>query len=66
MLRRPGGDVDFSRWLLNLDNDVAGIAERLILAEEVLDDVVNSYDRIRLVTVQYAARMLRVWTDKLR
>jgi MFS family permease len=56
----------FSRWILELPDEIAGTLVKVILSEAVLDDELISYDRLRLLIAHFAARVLRVWTNRLK
>jgi MFS family permease len=66
MLRDVSGPAAFSRWILSLPRNVCDTAVQLILAEAVLEDEVNAYDRIRLLVTHWAARCLRIWANALK
>jgi len=56
----------FSRWILELPDEIAGTLVKVILSEAVLDDELISHDRLRLLIAHFAARGLRVWTNRLK
>jgi hypothetical protein len=58
--------VRLSRWILELPDEIAGTLVKVILSEAVLDDELISYDRLRLLISHWAARELRVWTNRLK
>jgi hypothetical protein len=56
----------FSRWILELPDEITGTLVKVILSEAVLDDELISHDRLRLLIAHFAARELRVWTNRLK
>jgi HEAT repeat protein len=50
-----------SRWILRLPQELSDHTVRIVLSEAILDDELNSYDRLRLLVVHWAARELRLW-----
>jgi hypothetical protein len=61
---RQGGSL--SRWILELPDEFCQTIVQVILSEAVLDDELASYDRLRLLIVHWAARELKMWTQKLK
>jgi hypothetical protein len=58
--------VSLSQWILKMPQDICDPSIQLIFAEVILDENVNKYDRLRLLVIQWCARQLRVWTDKVK
>ncbi|MDR2534894.1 MAG: MFS transporter [Treponema sp.] len=58
--------ADLSRWILELPDGLAHPIAQSVLAEVILDDELNKYERLRLLIVHWGAHELRVWTNKLR
>jgi hypothetical protein len=50
-----------SKWILQLPHELCNHTVQVVLAEAILDDELNSYDRLRLLVVHWAAHKLRSW-----
>jgi hypothetical protein len=55
-----------SRWILELPDDLCPSIVQTVLAELILDDELNSFARLWLLTIHWAAHILRLWTNKLK
>ncbi|MDR2403740.1 MAG: MFS transporter [Spirochaetaceae bacterium] len=55
-----------SRWILELPEDHCDPMVQLILSEAVLDDDLNSHNRLRLLIIHWATRELRILTNRLK
>ncbi|MDR1949007.1 MAG: MFS transporter, partial [Spirochaetaceae bacterium] len=55
-----------SRWILELPDELCDAMVQLILSEAILDDELNAHNRLRLLIAHWAARELRVWTNRLK
>jgi len=64
-IRNSSGSA-FSRWILELPDDVIHGAVQMILSETVLDDDFKKQGRLQLLIVHWAAHELRFWTNKLK
>jgi MFS family permease len=56
----------FSRWVLELPEDLTNTIAQMVLSEAILDDDLSGYHRLRLLVVHWAAHALRIWTNKLK
>ncbi|MDR2601369.1 MAG: MFS transporter [Spirochaetaceae bacterium] len=50
-----------SRWLLGIPDSLSREGEALILSEAILQEDIRSFQRVQLLTVQWAAYILRLW-----
>jgi MFS family permease len=55
-----------SRWILEIPNDMAHAIVQVVLSEAVLDDELNSHNRLKLLIVHWTAHELKLWTNKLK
>ncbi|MDR2632898.1 MAG: MFS transporter [Treponema sp.] len=55
-----------SRWIQELPEDLSEPISQAVLAEAVLCEELMAFERLRLLIVQWASQMLRVWTTKLK
>jgi hypothetical protein len=62
MQHRNGAPL--SRWILELPGELCNPTAQMVMAEALMDDELNSYDRFRLLGVNWAAHGLRLWTKK--
>jgi hypothetical protein len=62
MQHRNGAPL--SRCILELPGELCNPTAQLVMAEALMDDELNSYDRFRLLGVSWAAHELRLWTKK--
>ncbi|MDR3171717.1 MAG: MFS transporter [Treponema sp.] len=56
----------FSRWILELPDDLTDTIAQMVLSEAILDDDLSAYNRLRILIVHWAAHKLRLWTNKLK
>jgi HEAT repeat protein len=54
-----------SRWIQELPGSLTDPVSQLVLAEVVLDDELNAYGRLRLLTSHWTAWKLRQWSKEL-
>jgi MFS family permease len=64
MARNDGSAAGLSGWLIKFAGSGDTVTQAYILAEAVLEDEVSKYDRVRLLVVQWASRMLRQHAHK--
>ncbi|MDR2394109.1 MAG: MFS transporter [Treponema sp.] len=65
-LVRESQGAPLSRWILELPEDLAEPISQVVLAEAVVNDELMAFERLRLLIVQWASQMLRVWTTTLK
>jgi MFS family permease len=58
--------IGLCRWILDVPESVVNSVVQTVLSEAVLNDDLVSQRRLRLLIIQWAANVLRLWTDKLR
>jgi hypothetical protein len=58
--------VSFSRFILSFPPYEDSESKALILSEAVLQDDICAFKRVQLLALQWAARMLRQWTDRIK
>jgi hypothetical protein len=56
----------FSRWILELPDEVIHSIVQTVLSETVLDDELISHRRLKLLLVHWASHELRLWTNRLK
>ena len=54
----------FSRWILELPDELVHAAVQIVLAETVLDDELITHGRLKLLIAHWAAHELRLWTNR--
>jgi MFS family permease len=55
-----------ARWILELPDELCHSTAQTVLSEAVVDDELRDFSRLRLLIVHWAARALRIWTNKLK
>jgi MFS family permease len=53
-----------SKWIKELPEDLGGITAQVVLSEAVLDDELNSHNRLRLLVVTWTAHEFRLWVKR--
>jgi hypothetical protein len=61
-----GNGAALSRWILELPSDLVEPISQMVLAEIVLDDDLQSFERLKLLIVHWASHELRLWTTTLK
>jgi HEAT repeat protein len=61
-----GNGAALSRWILELPSDLVEPISQMVLAEIVLDNELQSFERLKLLIVHWASHKLRLWTTTLK